>query len=104
MIGAAMFYGDGVITPAISVLSAIEGLEVATPAFKPYVVPLTVAVLVALYMLQRRGTAGLGKWFGPIVLLWFAALGLMGIINRSEERRVGKACVSTCRSRWSPYH
>lgn len=81
MIGAAMFYGDGVITPAISVLSAIEGLEIATPALKPYVVPLTVAVLVALYMLQRRGTAGIGKWFGPIVLIWFIALGLMGIVN-----------------------
>ncbi len=81
MIGAAMFYGDGVITPAISVLSAIEGLEVATPAFKPYVVPLTVAVLVALYMLQYRGTAGIGKWFGPIVLVWFTTLGAMGLVN-----------------------
>src|SRR3546814_7492248 len=81
MIGAAMFYGDGVITAAISVLSAIERLEVATPAFKSYVVPLTVAVLVVLYMVQRRGTAGIGRWFGPIVLLWFTALGLMGIVN-----------------------
>src|SRR3546814_5980181 len=81
MICAAMFYGDGVITPAISVLSAIEGLDVATPAFKSYVVPLTVAVLVVLYMVQRRGTAGIGRWFGTIVLLWFTALGLMGIVN-----------------------
>ncbi|RJF92333.1 potassium transporter Kup [Noviherbaspirillum saxi] len=81
MVGAAMFYGDGVITPAISVLSAIEGLEVATPAFKPYVVPLTVTVLIALYMLQRRGTAGIGKWFGPVVLVWFTTLGVMGIVN-----------------------
>lgn len=79
--GAALFFGDGVITPAISVLSAIEGLEVATPAFNPYVIPITVAVLVALYMVQHNGTAGIGKWFGPVVLLWFATLGTMGIIN-----------------------
>jgi KUP system potassium uptake protein len=81
LIGAALFYGDGVITPAISVLSAIEGLEVATPAFGAYVVPLTVAVLVALYMVQSTGTAGIGKWFGPIVLVWFAALAAMGVVN-----------------------
>ncbi len=79
--GAALFYGDGVITPAISVLSAIEGLEVATPAFKPYVIPLTIAVLVALYAVQYKGTAGIGRFFGPIVLLWFALLAIMGVIN-----------------------
>src|SRR3954466_11221797 len=79
--GAALFYGDGVITPAISVLSAIEGLEVATPALKPYVVPVTLAVLVGLYMLQQKGTAGIGKWFGPIMVVWFAALAIMGTIN-----------------------
>ncbi len=79
--GAALFFGDGVITPAISVLSAIEGLEVATPAFRPYVIPITVAVLVALYMVQHKGTAGIGKWFGPIVLVWFVTLGAMGVIN-----------------------
>ncbi len=79
--GAALFYGDGVITPAISVLSAIEGLEVATPAFKPYVAPITVTVLVALYAMQRHGTASIGKLFGPIVLLWFAVLAAMGIVN-----------------------
>jgi KUP system potassium uptake protein len=81
MMGAGLFYGDGVITPAISVLSAIEGLEVATPALKPYVLPLTVTVLVALYSLQSKGTAGIGKFFGPIVLVWFAALATMGVIN-----------------------
>ena len=81
MIGAGLFYGDGVITPAISVLSAIEGLEVATPALKPYVVPLTLCVLLALYTLQHRGTAGIGKWFGPIVLVWFFTLAVMGVIN-----------------------
>ncbi|HJV80238.1 potassium transporter Kup [Noviherbaspirillum sp.] len=81
VIGAALFYGDGVITPAISVLSAIEGLEVATPAFKAYVVPLTIIVLVALYALQSTGTAGIGKWFGPVMLVWFALLAGMGIVN-----------------------
>ena len=81
MVGAGLFFGDGVITPAISVLSAIEGLEVATPALKPYVIPLTLTVLVALYMAQSRGTAGIGKWFGPIVLVWFITLATMGIIN-----------------------
>lgn len=81
MVGAGLFYGDGVITPAISVLSAMEGLEVATPALKPYVVPLTLMVLVGLYSLQRKGTGGIGKWFGPIVVVWFVTLAVMGIIN-----------------------
>jgi KUP system potassium uptake protein len=79
--GATMFYGDSVITPAISVLGAIEGLEVAAPGLENYVVPLTIIVLVALYSLQRRGTAGIGKWFGPIMIIWFAALAIMGVIN-----------------------
>ncbi|WP_194727286.1 potassium transporter Kup [Noviherbaspirillum malthae] len=81
LIGAALFFGDGVITPAISVLSAIEGLQVATPAFKPFVVPIAVTVLVALYLLQSKGTAGIGKWFGPIMIVWFASLGIMGVVN-----------------------
>jgi KUP system potassium uptake protein len=81
MVGAGLFFGDGVITPAISVLSAIEGLEVATPALKPYVIPLTLAVLVTLYMVQSRGTAGIGKYFGPVVLVWFITLAVMGVIN-----------------------
>jgi len=85
LLGTAMFFGDGVITPAISVLSAIEGLEVATPAFTPYVVPLTVAVLVALYSVQSKGTGGIGKWFGPIVLVWFVTLAVMGVINIVEN-------------------
>jgi KUP system potassium uptake protein len=79
--GATMFYGDSVITPAISVLGAIEGLEVATPALSHYVVPLTIAVLVTLYSVQRHGTAGIGRWFGPIMMVWFAVLAVMGVIN-----------------------
>jgi len=77
--GAALLYGDGMITPAISVLSAVEGLEVATPFFKPYIVPITIVVLVLLFALQRRGTAGVGMIFGPVALLWFATLGIFGI-------------------------
>jgi KUP system potassium uptake protein len=85
--GAALFYGDSIITPAISVLSAIEGLEVATPAMKPFVVPITILVLIILYAFQSRGTGGIGKWFGPIMLVWFSILAIMGIINivRSPE-------------------
>jgi KUP system potassium uptake protein len=79
--GAALFYGDSVITPAISVLGAIEGLEVATPGLAKYVVPLTIVVLVALYSVQRHGTAGIGRWFGPVMIVWFAALSVMGVIN-----------------------
>lgn len=78
ILGAAMFYGDGIITPSISVLSAIEGLEVATPAFKPYIVPITLAVLTALYVAQRHGTGTMGKWFGPITLVWFASIAATG--------------------------
>jgi KUP system potassium uptake protein len=76
--GAALLYGDGMITPAISVLSAVEGLEVATPLFKPYVVPITIAILVMLFMFQRRGTAGVGIVFGPITLAWFTVLAVLG--------------------------
>jgi KUP system potassium uptake protein len=85
MVGAGLFFGDGVITPAISVLSAIEGLEEATPALRPYVIPATLAVLVALYVAQRRGTGGIGKCFGPIVLVWFITLAVMGVVNISRN-------------------
>jgi KUP system potassium uptake protein len=83
--GATMFYGDSVITPAISVLGAIEGLEVATPGLEKYIVPLTIVVLVGLYSVQKHGTAGIGRWFGPVMLTWFAALAVMGIINIVQE-------------------
>ncbi|HVE69726.1 MAG TPA: potassium transporter Kup [Thermoanaerobaculia bacterium] len=77
--GSALLYGDGMITPAISVLSAIEGLEVATPFFKPFIIPITIGVLVALFAIQRRGTAGVGMIFGPVALLWFTVLAVFGI-------------------------
>ncbi|MGJ7545647.1 potassium transporter Kup [Variovorax sp. LT1R16] len=77
--GTALFYGDGVITPAISVLSAVEGLEVISPHFKGYVIPITLIVLFCLFAVQKRGTAGIGKFFGPITLAWFLVLALLGI-------------------------
>ncbi len=76
--GTCLFYGDGVITPAISVLSAVEGLEVVSPAFKQYVIPLTLVVLFGLFAVQKRGTSGIGKFFGPITLVWFAAISVLG--------------------------
>lgn len=78
LFGAALFYGDGVITPAISVLSAVEGLEIITPTFKPYIIPITVAVLIGLFAFQRKGSASVGALFGPVMLLWFAVLALLG--------------------------
>lgn len=85
--GASLLYGDGMITPAISVLSAVEGLEVATPLFKPFIVPLTVGVLAGLFSFQFLGTGRVGKIFGPIMLIWFltlAALGIQGILLAPE--------------------
>lgn len=77
--GAALLYGDGMITPAISVLGAMEGLSVATPALRPYVVPVTIGILIALFLFQKRGTAGVGRVFGPVTLLWFAVLAILGL-------------------------
>lgn len=77
--GTAIFYGDGVITPAISVLSAVEGLELISPAFKGYVIPATLLILFCLFAVQKRGTAGIGKFFGPITLVWFTVLGVLGV-------------------------
>ena len=84
LFGAALFYGDGVITPAISVLSAVEGLEIITPAFKPYILPISLVILMGLFMFQHRGTARVGALFGPVMVVWFAvlaALGAMAVIQ-----------------------
>jgi len=81
LFGASLFYGDGLITPAISVLSAVEGLEVATPALRPYVVPTALVVLVSLFLLQRKGTASVGVLFGPIMVVWFGLLAVLGAVN-----------------------
>ncbi len=81
MIGAALFYGDAIITPAISVLSAVEGLKLVTPAFDPYVIWISLAIIIGLFAVQSRGTASVAMLFGPITLLWFAALAISGLIN-----------------------
>ncbi len=91
MFGAALFYGDGVITPAISVLSAVEGLEIVSPTFTKYVIPLTLGILLLLFIVQKRGTAGIGKFFGPITLLWFVAIGVLGALQIAENPAILKA-------------
>jgi len=83
--GAALFYGDSVITPAISVLSAVEGLEVVTPAFKPYVLPICAAVLIGLFAVQRFGTGLVGKMFGPVIVVWFGVLAVTGMIEIAQQ-------------------
>ncbi len=79
--GVALFFGDGVITPAISVLSAVEGLEIVTPAAVPYVVPISLVVLALLFFVQRRGTGDIGRFFGPITVVWFLAIGATGLVQ-----------------------
>src|SRR3954464_8054258 len=91
MAGAALFYGDCLLTPAVSVLGAIEGLNVATSAFEPWVVPLTLGVIIALFAVQHVGTAGVGRWFGPITLAWFAALLLLGLWHIGQAPEVLRA-------------
>src|SRR5205823_1435048 len=79
VLGAALFYGDSVITPAISVLSAIEGLEVSSPDLKHLVLPLSAAILTLLFVVQRHGTHRVGALFGPVMVLWFTAIGAAGL-------------------------
>jgi len=81
VMGAALFFGDSVITPAISVLSAVEGLEVAAPGLKTYVIPVTLAALIALFVMQKHGTSGIGAVFGPVMVLWFVVIGIVGLVN-----------------------
>ena len=81
LFGAAMFYGDGMITPAISVLSAVEGLEVAAPALRPFIIPVTVVIVILLFLFQQKGTASVGALFGPVTVVWFAVLALLGIAS-----------------------
>ena len=88
LVGASLFFGDAMITPAISVLSAIEGLEIAVPAIKPYVVPIAAAVLVALFAIQRRGSGKVGKLFGPVMVAWFLVLAWAGLVHVIDQPRV----------------
>jgi KUP system potassium uptake protein len=89
--GTSLFYGDGVITPAISVLSAVEGLEVVSPRFKEYVIPLTLVILLMLFAVQKRGTGGIGKFFGPITLVWFMTIAVLGVSHILRHPEILKA-------------
>ncbi|MEO8217586.1 MAG: potassium transporter Kup [Acidobacteriota bacterium] len=88
LFGAALLYGDGIITPAISVLSAIEGLHVATPFFDPYIIPITIVILISLFLLQRQGSARVGAVFGPVMILWFLTIAVLGLIHLREQPHV----------------
>ncbi|PTM53392.1 potassium transporter Kup [Phreatobacter oligotrophus] len=85
MAGGALFYGDAAITPAISVLSALEGLKLVTPVFEPYILPLTVVIIIALFAVQSRGTASVARFFGPICIVWFIAMALIGLIHIADD-------------------
>ena len=102
--GVALFFGDGIITPAISVLSAVEGLQIVTPASKPYVVPISLVVLVLLFAVQRRGTGDIGKFFGPITVAWFVAIGLAGLVQVLGNPQVLAALLPTHALRFSIEH
>ena len=91
LFGASLLYGDSMITPAISVLSAVEGLEIATPLFRPYVIPITIVILIALFAVQSRGTGGIGRVFGPVMLTWFIVLALLGLGQLVHEPGVLRA-------------
>jgi len=96
LLGASLVYGDGIITPAISVLSAVEGIEVETTAYQPYTLPIAIALLLVLFAIQSRGTGRLGEWFGPIMLLWFLTLAALGIRSAVQTPDVFAA--------FSPHH
>ena len=96
LFGTALLYGDGMITPAISVLSAVEGLEVITPRLEPFVIPITIGILAGLFMIQRHGTAGVGRIFGPVTLVWFGTLAVLGVSQIVQEPGVLRAA--------SPHH
>ncbi|HWB48873.1 MAG TPA: potassium transporter Kup [Stellaceae bacterium] len=88
LVGAALFFGDGVLTPAISVLSAVEGLEVKTPEMAPFVIPLTILLLVLLFIAQRRGTGRVGGFFGPIIIVWFSVIGFLGLVEVARNPKI----------------
>src|SRR3981189_138611 len=88
LFGAALIYGDGIITPAISVLSALEGLNVATSIFKPYTMPIALVILAVLFAIQHRGTGVVGKAFGPVMFVWFATIAILGLVGIVHHRHV----------------
>ncbi len=88
LFGTALLYGDGMITPAISVLSAVEGLDIATPALRPYIIPIAIGILLGLFMIQRHGTGKVGSIFGPVMVVWFTTLALLGVIHIAQTPSV----------------
>ena len=102
--GSALLYGDGVITPAISVLSAIEGLNMATDAARPFIVPLTCMTLLLLFVVQRQGTAAIGKVFGPVMILWFGTIGLLGLLAICRQPAILAALNPWCAVRYFSIH
>ena len=95
LFGAALFFGDSMITPAISVLSAVEGIAVIDPGFKDFVVPITAVIIVGLFAVQSRGTATVGRFFGPVMILWFTAIGACGIHGIVDNPEILKALSPT---------
>jgi KUP system potassium uptake protein len=91
LIGGSLFFGDGVLTPAITVMSAVEGLKVKAPELEPYVIPLTLFLLILLFIAQRRGTGRVGNFFGPIIIVWFSTIGLLGLIEITRNPEIIKA-------------
>ena len=104
VVGASLLYGDGVITPAISVLSAMEGLKLVAPAFEHFIVPATIAVLIGLFVIQRYGTGSIGKLFGPIMVVWFVVhrRAWRWPISGWRPRSCGRSIRSRPRTSWSP--
>ena len=88
VIGAALFYGDSIITPAISVLSSVEGFKVVTPVFEPYILPIAIAILVVLFSVQSRGTAKVATFFGPIMVIWFLTLAALGLYHIADDPEI----------------
>jgi KUP system potassium uptake protein len=91
LFGLALFFGDGVLTPSISVLSAVEGLKIATPALEPYILPLALVLLIGLFVLQRHGTGRVGGFFGPIIIIWFTTIGLLGLVEIARNPAILRA-------------
>ena len=103
IVGAALLYGDGVITPAISVLSAMEGLKLVAPSFDEFIVPVTLAILIGLFVIQRQGTESIGRLFGPVMVIWFVVIAVLGAINIVAAPAIVKA-VNPAGSRELPRH
>ena len=101
LFAASLLYGEGVITPAISVLSAVEGLAVATDAFDPFILPITIGILMGLFAVQHRGTAGIGAVFGPLMLVWFSTIGFLGLLQILDQQTDHVSVLNALDPRWA---